>query len=108
VSSVFITHRGTTQDFETSLYAGASAVMARPCSNAMLIARIVDLLHAAKASIQGDDGPDGDLALAPVGKTVREDSLVGHISGQFNAWWINVRIFFRSSSYARISALTFS
>ncbi len=99
--TLLITGRGTAKDFEDSLYAGAAKVIAQPCSPQLLVARIVAELHAAEEAELSYD-------FLPASVQKRKPSLLDQLSGQFARLWLNARIFFQSSKFDEISALTFS
>ncbi len=106
--SVLVTGRGTAQDFESSLYAGATMVLARPCELDMLLIRILDLLQAPKPA--KDDAETAAVAhpRKSSARTSWPASVFEQVSDQFASFLLSTRVFFRSSTYQRLSVLTFS
>jgi CheY-like chemotaxis protein len=109
--SLLITDRGTASDFESCLYAGATKAIASPCSQALLVARIADLLRSDQyLNPEADSLPEID-DLEPARPRRGRQSLLaamsGYVSEQLHGVRLQVRTFLRSSTFERIAAFTF-
>jgi DNA-binding response OmpR family regulator len=100
--TLFITQRGTASDFESTLYAGATKVIARPCSHGMLLARICDLFRSEEyPELDEESTPDLDdlKPLPPYRQSASTTSARGYLAKQLYALKLAARTFFHSSTF---------
>lgn len=106
--SLVLTGCGTKQNFEGPLYAGAAKVIAATDNAALLVSRILEVLYRSAGAEDDQNREEDPLELAPLPRRMKRVSRFDRATARVHGLIRSARLFFHSSTYARLSALTFS
>jgi CheY-like chemotaxis protein len=86
--SLALIEGGTCDDFESALYGGAARIIARPCSSAMVVTRVLELLYTVKQerAEQAPPPPPRPPSRRP------SRNLWQKLSGRVSAIWSEARV----------------
>ena len=85
-ASLLVTESGQRADFETSLYAGATKIVARPCATSILVTRILEVMYAAKRAQKHDQAPQKE-AKPRTQKAQPKRRTAPSLLGQVKSWF---------------------
>lgn len=106
--SVLLSGQGSRADFESGLYAGATQIIARSSTHAILTERIRSVLRRQGPAAFDGVFDDDEYDFAPIDPIARQLSMWGRLAAPFHSALSSARRFFRSSRYQTLSQLSFS